>query len=71
MERNLIATKLKKVSRGNANMNYVGMIWRDSQRSWSLVGPYMKLMEFYSQFQKNEETESPQVSEETTEEIKT
>jgi hypothetical protein len=31
----------------------------------------MKLMEFYSQFQKNEETESPQVSEETTEEIKT
>jgi peptide deformylase len=71
MERNLITTKLKKVSRGNANMNYVGMIWRDSQRSWSLVGPYMKLMEFYSQFQKNEETESPQVSEETTEEIKT
>ena len=55
MERNLIATKLKKVSRGNANMNYVGMIWRDSQKSWSLVGPYMKLMEFYSQFQKTEE----------------
>ena len=62
MERNLIATKLKKVSRGNANMNYVGMIWRDSQKSWSLVGPYMKLMEFYSQFQKE--------SEETSEEIK-
>jgi peptide deformylase len=62
MERNLIATKLKKVSRGNANMNYVGMIWRDSQKSWSIVGPYAKLMQFYSQFQLN--------SEETSEEIK-
>lgn len=70
MERNLIATKLKKVSRGNANMNYVGMIWRDSQKSWSLVGPYMKLMEFYSQFQKNEESETTQESEKTSEEIK-
>jgi len=69
MERNLIATKLKKVSRGNANMNYVGMIWRDSQKSWSLVGPYMKLMEFYSQFQKNEELETTQESEKTSEEI--
>ena len=69
MERNLIATKLKKVSRGNANMNYVGMIWRDSQKSWSLVGPYMKLMEFYSQFQKNEESETTQESEKTSEEI--
>lgn len=70
MERNLIATKLKKVSRGNTNMNYVGMIWRDSQKSWSLVGPYMKLMEFYSQFQKNEESETTQESEKTSEEIK-
>lgn len=70
MERNLIATKLKKVSRGNANMNYVGMIWRDSQKSWSLVGPYMKLMEFYSQFQKNEDSETTQESEKTSEEIK-
>jgi peptide deformylase len=69
MERNLIATKLKKVSRGNANMNYVGMIWRDSQKSWSLVGPYMKLMEFYYQFQKNEESETTQESEKTSEEI--
>ena len=56
MQRNLIQTKLKKVARGNTDVNYVGMIWRDSVRSWSLVGPYHKLMEFYSQFQKNEET---------------
>ena len=55
MEKNLIATKLKRVSRGNAEINYVGMIWRDSQKSWSLVGPYMKLMQFYSQFQREEE----------------
>ena len=55
MEKNLISTKLKRVSRGNAEINYVGMIWRDSQKSWSLVGPYMKLMQFYSQFQKEEE----------------
>lgn len=55
MEKNLISTKLKRVSRGNAEINYVGMIWRDSQKSWSLVGPYVKLMQFYSQFQKEEE----------------
>jgi len=55
MEKNLISTKLKRVSRGNAEINYVGMIWRDTQKSWSLVGPYMKLMQFYSQFQKEEE----------------
>ena len=55
MEKNLIATKLKRVSRGNAEINYVGMIWRDTQKSWSLVGPYMKLMQFYSQFQQKEE----------------
>lgn len=55
MEKNLISTKLKRVSRGNADINYVGMIWRESQKSWSLVGPYLKLMEFYSQFQKTEE----------------
>jgi peptide deformylase len=48
LQRNLITTKLKKVSRGNAQINYVGMIWRDSQKSWSLVGPYAKLYEFYS-----------------------
>lgn len=48
-ERNLISTKLKRISRGNAEINYVGMIWRHSQRSWSLVGPYMKLIEFYNQ----------------------
>lgn len=55
MERNLIQTKLKRVSRGNAEINYVGMIWRDSQKSWSLVGPMHKLMQFYSQFQREEE----------------
>lgn len=55
MEKNLIATKLKRVSRGNAEINYVGMIWRDSQRSWSLVGPYHKLMQFYGQFQQSDE----------------
>ena len=55
MQKNLIQTKLKRVSRGNVDINYVGMIWRDSQRSWSLVGPMHKLMQFYSQFQKEEE----------------
>lgn len=48
LQRNLISTKMKRVSRGNAEINYVGMIWRDSQKSWSLVGPYHKLLEFYS-----------------------
>lgn len=62
MEKNLIATKLKRVSRGNAEINYVGMIWRDSQKSWSLVGPYMKLMQFYSQFQKEEENSTEEVN---------
>ena len=66
MERNLIATKLKKVSRGNANMNYVGMIWRDSVKSWSLVGPYHKLMEFYSQFQREESPISEEINAEIT-----
>ena len=65
MQRNLVATKLKKIGRGNADINYVGMIWRDSQKSWSLVGPYMKLMEFYSQFQESESN----ISEENIEEI--
>lgn len=55
MQKNLIQTKLKRVSRGNADINYVGMIWRDSHHSWSLVGPYLKLMQFYSQFQQQEE----------------
>ena len=62
MEKNLISTKLKRVSRGNAEINYVGMIWRDSQKSWSLVGPYMKLMQFYSQFQKEEENSTEEVN---------
>lgn len=62
MERNLISTKLKRVSRGNAEINYVGMIWRDSQKSWSLVGPYMKLMEFYSQRTKNIEEPSREIT---------
>lgn len=48
LQRNLIQTKLKKISRGNANINYVGMIWRESHRSWSLVGPFHKLYEFYN-----------------------
>lgn len=61
MEKNLISTKLKRVSRGNAEINYVGMIWRNSQKSWSLVGPYMKLMQFYSQFQKQEENSPEEV----------
>lgn len=54
-ERNLISTKLKRISRGNTEINYVGMIWRASQKSWSLVGPYMKLIEFYNQSQENKE----------------
>jgi peptide deformylase len=69
MQKNLIQTKLKKISRGNANMNYVGMIWRDSVRSWSLVGSYMKLMEFYMQTQKTNEENTSEISEKTTEEI--
>lgn len=48
LQRELISTKLKKVARGNANINYVGMVWRPSQRSWSLVGPFHKLFEFYN-----------------------
>jgi peptide deformylase len=48
MQRELISTKLKKIARGNANINYVGMVWRPSQRSWSLVGPFHKLYEFYN-----------------------
>lgn len=48
MQKNLIQTKLKKVSRGNTDINYVGMIWRESVKSWSLVGPMHKLMEFYN-----------------------
>ena len=48
MQRNLISTKLKKVARGNADINYVGMVWRDSIKSWSLVGPFHKLYEFYN-----------------------
>lgn len=63
MEKNLIATKLKRVSRGNAEINYVGMIWRDSQRSWSLVGPYHKLMQFYGQFQQSDENVIESVTE--------
>ncbi len=57
-ERSLISTKLKRISRGNAEINYVGMIWRDSQKSWSLVGPYMKLLEFYNQTS-SKETDTP------------
>lgn len=48
LQRNLVQTKLKRISRGNTNINYVGMIWRDSVKSWSLVGPYHKLLEFYN-----------------------
>jgi peptide deformylase len=48
MQRGLVSTKLKKIARGNANINYVGMVWRPSQRSWSLVGPFHKLYEFYN-----------------------
>jgi peptide deformylase len=69
MQKNLIQTKLKKISRGNANMNYVGMIWRDSVRSWSLVGSYMKLMEFYMQTQKTSGENTSEISQETSEEI--
>ena len=65
MEKNLIATKLKRVSRGNADINYVGMIWRASQKSWSLVGPYVKLMEFYSQLQQQGEENSSEVLDKT------
>lgn len=55
MQKNLIATKLKRIARGNTDINYVGMIWRDSVKSWSLVGPMQKLAEFYTQYQNIEE----------------
>lgn len=55
-EKTLISTKLKRVARGNTNINYVGMIWRESVRSWSLVGPYYKLLEFYSYHSNNNST---------------
>lgn len=61
MQKNLIQTKLKKVSRGNADINYVGMIWRDSVKSWSLVGPMHKLMEFYSQRSENNKDNSVEI----------
>jgi hypothetical protein len=48
MQRNLISTKLKKVARGNADINYVGMVWRDSIKSWSRFGPFLKLDECYN-----------------------
>ena len=48
MQKNLIQTKLKKISRGNTDVNYVGMIWRESVKSWSLVGPFHKLVEYYN-----------------------
>jgi len=48
MQKQLIQTKIKKIGRGNTNINYVGMVWRDSSRSWSLVGPFHKLVEFYN-----------------------
>jgi len=48
MQNQLIQTKLKKINRGNANINYVGMVWRNSSRSWSLVGPFHKLVEYYN-----------------------
>jgi len=65
MEMNLLRTKLKKCSRGNAKINYVGMIWRASQKSWSLVGPYHSLAQYYMQFQNKEEnlTEEPNKTE--------
>jgi len=47
-QRQLIQTKLKKISRGNTNINYVGMVWRSSVKSWSLVGTASKLFEFYT-----------------------
>lgn len=62
-ERTLISTKLKRVARGNTNINYVGMIWRDSVKSWSLVGPFMKLMEFYNQAQQKKENVEEVVTE--------
>lgn len=62
-ERTLISTKLKRVARGNTNINYVGMIWRDSVKSWSLVGPFMKLMEFYNQAQQKQENVEEVVTE--------
>lgn len=55
MQKNLIQTKLKRVSRGNVDINYVGMTWRESQKSWSLVGPLHKLSEFYAQFQQKDQ----------------
>jgi peptide deformylase len=44
----LLGNKLKRISRGNVSINYVGMVWRDNKKSWNLIGSYLKLAEFYS-----------------------
>lgn len=38
MEMSLISTKLKRISRGTLPINYVGLIWKDSKKTWQLVG---------------------------------
>lgn len=62
MQRNLISTKLKRIARGNVDVNYVGMIWRQSQKSWSLVGPQFKLIEFYTQHLQNNTEQSEEIT---------
>lgn len=49
MQRDLARTKLKRIARGNMPINYVGMVWRESKRSWALVGNYAQLLRFYSE----------------------
>ena len=63
MQKNLISTKLKRIARGNVDINYVGMIWRQSQKSWSLVGSQFKLVEFYTQHLQNNVEPSEEITE--------
>lgn len=45
MQRSLLGNKLKRIARGTVPIDYVGMIWKPSTRSWALVGSRSKLME--------------------------
>lgn len=45
MQRNLFATKLKRVARGTVPIDYVGLIWKPNTKSWALVGSRNKILE--------------------------
>lgn len=45
MQRTLMANKLKRVARGTVPIDYVGLIWKPSTRSWAIVGSRQKILE--------------------------